>query len=130
METPPEATLAGFDIRTPRAGAVRPMSQVVAILTPRPRPVCSLGDASLIKPSLAVLLASRNTRAAPRVAGNQHRGPMGRSDEYRRHATHCLEMANTLQDPKGRAALLQMAQVWLRLAQRHDEEETSDQLDK
>jgi len=39
-------------------------------------------------------------------------------------------MANTLQDPKGRAALLQMAQVWLRLAQRHDEEETSDQLDK
>ena len=76
---------------------------------------------------------------------------MGRSDEYRRHATHCLEMANTLQDPKGRAALLQMAQVWLRLAdfvaevfcpsecvmtfatksaQRHDEEETSDQLDK
>ncbi len=55
---------------------------------------------------------------------------MGRSDEYRRHATHCLEMANTLQDPKGRAALLQMAQVWVRLAQRHDEEETSDQLDK
>ncbi len=52
METPPEATLAGFDIRTPRAGAVRPMSQVVAILTPRPRPVCSLGDASLIEPSL------------------------------------------------------------------------------
>ena len=50
METPPEATLAGFDIRTPRAG--RPMSQVVAILTPRPRPVCSLGDASLIEPSL------------------------------------------------------------------------------
>jgi len=35
METPPEATLAGFDIRTPRAGALRPMSQV-AILTPRP----------------------------------------------------------------------------------------------
>ena len=57
METPPEATLAGFDIRTPRAGAVRPMSQVVAILTPRPRPVCSLGDASLIEPSLTILLA-------------------------------------------------------------------------
>ena len=128
METPPEATLAGFDIRTPRAG--RPMSQVVAILTPRPRPVCSLGDASLIEPSLTILLASRNTRAAPRVDVPQRGGPMGRSDEYRRHATHCLEMANTLQDPKGRAALLQMAQVWLRLAQRHDEEETSDQLDK
>jgi hypothetical protein len=39
-------------------------------------------------------------------------------------------MANTLQDPKGRAVFLQMAQVWLRLAQRHDEEETSNQLDR
>jgi len=37
-------------------------------------------------------------------------------------------MANAIQDPKGRAALLQMAQVWLRLAQHHDEEEKSDQL--
>jgi hypothetical protein len=55
---------------------------------------------------------------------------MGRSDKYRRYAKHCLELANTLQEPKGRAALLQMAQVWLRLAQRHVEEETSDQLNR
>jgi len=55
---------------------------------------------------------------------------MGRSDEYRRYATHCLELTSTLQDPKGRAALLQMAQVWLRLAQRHVEEETSDHLNR
>jgi hypothetical protein len=55
---------------------------------------------------------------------------MGRSYEYRRYAKHCLELASTLQDPKGRAALLQMAQVWLRLAQRHVEEETSDQLNR
>jgi len=29
-------------------------------------------------------------------------------------------MANTVQDAKTRASLLQMAQVWLRLAQQHD----------
>lgn len=47
---------------------------------------------------------------------------MGRSEKYRRYAKQCLEMANAIQDPKGRAALLQMAQVC------HDEEEKSDQL--
>jgi hypothetical protein len=41
---------------------------------------------------------------------------MGRSDEYRRYAAECLEMASAIHDPKARAALLQMAQVWLRLA--------------
>ena len=41
---------------------------------------------------------------------------MGRTDEYRRYAAECLEIAGTSQDPKSRAALLQMAQVWLCLA--------------
>jgi hypothetical protein len=41
---------------------------------------------------------------------------MGRSDEYRRYAAECLEMASASHDPTSRAALLQMAQVWLRLA--------------
>ena len=41
---------------------------------------------------------------------------MGRSDEYRRYAAECLEMASGIHDPKGRATLLQMAQVWFRLA--------------
>jgi hypothetical protein len=36
-------------------------------------------------------------------------------------------MANTVQDAKTRASLLQMAQVWLRLAQRHDAHKESDQ---
>ena len=54
---------------------------------------------------------------------------MGRSYEYRRYAAECLEMANVIHDPKARAALLQMAQVWLRLAgQRalHNVEEKAD----
>jgi hypothetical protein len=41
---------------------------------------------------------------------------MGRTDQYRRYAAECLEIAGTSQDHKSRAALLQMAQVWLRLA--------------
>ena len=41
---------------------------------------------------------------------------MGRSDEYRRYAAECLEMASVVHDPKARATLLHMAQVWLRLA--------------
>ena len=45
---------------------------------------------------------------------------MGRSDDYRRYAKECLDMSNTVQDAKSRASLLQMAQVWLRLAQEHD----------
>jgi hypothetical protein len=45
---------------------------------------------------------------------------MGRSDECRRYAAECLEMASALHDPKARATLLHMAQVWLRLAGQRD----------
>ena len=41
---------------------------------------------------------------------------MRRSDEYRRYAAECMEMASVFLDPTARATLLQMAQVWLRLA--------------
>ena len=41
---------------------------------------------------------------------------MGRSARYRRYAAECLEMASVIHDPKSRATLLLMAQVWLRLA--------------
>ena len=44
---------------------------------------------------------------------------MGRSDDYRRFAQECLEMARTAEDPQTRAVLLQMAQVWFRLAENH-----------
>jgi len=50
----------------------------------------------------------------------------GRSDEYRRYVKECLDMANAVQDAKSRASLLQMAQVWLRLAQQHNAEQRPD----
>ena len=43
---------------------------------------------------------------------------MGKSDDYRRYARECLEMASAISDPRARASLLQMAQVWFRLAER------------
>ena len=52
---------------------------------------------------------------------------MGR---YRRYAAECLEMAGVFYDPKARATLLLMAQVWLRLAgegELQDAEERSGQ---
>ena len=44
---------------------------------------------------------------------------MGQSEEYRRFAEECVQMARAAKDPKSRAALLQMAQVWFRLGQEH-----------
>jgi hypothetical protein len=44
---------------------------------------------------------------------------MGKSDEYRRFARECLEIAETIDDPQTRAVMVQMAQVWFRLAEEH-----------
>lgn len=43
-------------------------------------------------------------------------GQMGRAEQYRWFAVRCLEIARTTLDPKTKAAMLQMAQVWSRLA--------------
>lgn len=39
------------------------------------------------------------------------------SEQYRRFAEECVQIANGAKDPQSRAILLQMAQVWFRLAQ-------------
>jgi hypothetical protein len=44
---------------------------------------------------------------------------MGKSDEYRRFARECLEIAETMDDSQTRAVMVQMAQVWFRLAAEH-----------
>ena len=43
---------------------------------------------------------------------------MGKSDEYRRYANECLELASTFRIPEAQAVLLHMAEVWSRLADR------------
>ena len=47
---------------------------------------------------------------------------MGRSDDYRRYAKECLDMASTVQEAKARASLLQMAQVSLGPGTRRQDE--------
>ena len=39
-----------------------------------------------------------------------------RAEEYQRRAERCLEMGPTFHNPQARDVLLQMAHVWLRLA--------------
>jgi len=42
---------------------------------------------------------------------------MGKSGEYRRFAEECLKLGGAAKDGKTRATFLQMAQIWLRLAE-------------
>jgi hypothetical protein len=42
---------------------------------------------------------------------------MPQTDNYRRFAQECLEISKTVQDERSRAVLIQMAQVWFRLAE-------------
>jgi hypothetical protein len=42
------------------------------------------------------------------------------ANEYRRCAQECVEMANAMDNPAHRLVLLQMAQVWMRLAENAD----------
>jgi hypothetical protein len=49
---------------------------------------------------------------------------MGTRVEYLRFARECVQMAGTTQDEKTRAILMQMAQVWFRLAESKTDDET------
>jgi len=43
-------------------------------------------------------------------------------EQYRRLAQACLEMVPSIQDGGGREALIEMARVWLRLAESYGQE--------
>ena len=55
------------------------------------------------------------------VAHKVGEGSVYRSDKYRLFAEQCMEMASSATDEQIRAALVQMAQVWFRLAEEHEE---------
>ena len=44
-------------------------------------------------------------------------------NEYRRHAAECLLIADDTTDPKNKLLLVAMAQAWLKLAQRAEEDD-------
>lgn len=45
---------------------------------------------------------------------------MDKSGQYRRFAQECLEMVRTSESAQTRVTLIQMAQVWFRLAEAHE----------
>jgi hypothetical protein len=52
---------------------------------------------------------------------------VSRSDEYRRFAAECLEIAKAAEDEQQRAIFLQMARAWLALAQKDETNADCDQ---
>ena len=42
---------------------------------------------------------------------------MRKAEKYQRFAEECMELARTTKDAQARAALLHMAEVWVRLAE-------------
>lgn len=51
---------------------------------------------------------------------------MSKSEDYRRFAGACLEIADLTEDQQIRAVFIQMAQVWFRLAEEHAKEKDSE----
>ena len=45
---------------------------------------------------------------------------MNKSQQYRRFAQECLELAQSIEDQQSRFMLLEMARVWFRLAEEYD----------
>jgi hypothetical protein len=54
---------------------------------------------------------------------------MSKAEKYQRFAEACLEIAGTAKDDKIKAALMHMAQVWLRLAVSKPKEFENDEAD-
>jgi hypothetical protein len=44
---------------------------------------------------------------------------MDATQDYRRFAQECMEVARTVHNPETRETMLRMAQIWLRLAEEH-----------
>ena len=52
---------------------------------------------------------------------------MSKAEKYQRFAEACLEIASAAKDDKIKAALMHMAQVWLRLAATQPKEVEKDE---
>jgi len=45
-------------------------------------------------------------------------------EHYRRLAQECLEMVPTIEDEESRASLIEMARVWIRLAESYEDDKS------
>jgi hypothetical protein len=123
ISEPPLEVTVEFDIR--RGGWQPAPVSPLAILASHGR----VGSQRALKAANALegAIGTYGCAVALNQIGCRALSRMGRLDDYRRFAKECLDMANAVQDATSRASLLQMAQVWLRLAQAHDAKRHSDQ---
>jgi hypothetical protein len=54
---------------------------------------------------------------------------VGTANQYRRFAEECAQIARTAKSPQSQAALLHMAQVWLRLATRNVSDDAAEKIE-
>jgi hypothetical protein len=50
-----------------------------------------------------------------------------KAEEYRQHAQQCLDAAQRIQNAEERAIMLQIAQTWIRLAEKEDAPSSAQQ---
>ena len=60
---------------------------------------------------------------APGAKGRGNCG-MPSADDYRRHATECVRLAQNAQNPADKALLLKMTETWLRLVEQAEGRES------
>jgi hypothetical protein len=65
-----------------------------------------------------VFLRSRGETGLSKT--DSSKSDLSKSEQYRRFARECLEMADVATDRRAQTLLIHMAQVWLRLAQEHE----------
>jgi hypothetical protein len=73
-------------------------------------------------PGRVDLFTGRNPH--PRCLWGRTSGPifsMALADQYKRRAAECVRMAERTDNPDDKALLLQMAQTWLRLAEKAED---------
>jgi hypothetical protein len=51
---------------------------------------------------------------------------MSKAEEYKRHAAECAKLSQVFRDPGHRAVLMEMAAMWLRLAEHVEAREDTD----
>lgn len=51
---------------------------------------------------------------------------MASADDYRRYAAECVALAQRMSDPADKAHMLQMAQAWRELAEKHEAKAAAD----
>ena len=91
---------------------------VVARVYPPGTGIISVTDCSNLLPDRVRYSTHNSAELAYPPSGTIGDGyPVDRCDAYRHSAAQCVELARTINSPRDRAVLLEMAVVWSRLAE-------------